>query len=133
MANIVLRLLLCAIGMFSLGIAIQFWTDPMGMAPGFGLMAEETIGRATLRADMGAIFSFFGLASVAAALSNRGKLLLAPLLLVTLALVGRIITVVVEGPPTGAGFTPMIIDVVIISLFVLGYYHLRADRPEFAD
>ncbi|OYX89254.1 MAG: hypothetical protein B7Y78_14650, partial [Caulobacter sp. 35-67-4] len=90
--RVVVRGLVGAVGVLGLLLAAMFLLRTEPAAAKFGLQALGPLGLASLRADMVALFGAVGILSLMGAVRDRGDLLLAPLILLGLALAGRMIS-----------------------------------------
>ncbi len=126
MIQVILRGLIGLGGVLLLFIASQYWMDPTGPAAQLGVTAQNLLGTATLRADLGAFFATTGIFCLAAAILNRGRLMTAPILLFGLALAGRLLTVVLDGRFEGDTF-PMTVEAVFLVVFLSGRFALGSD------
>ena len=91
----------------------------------FGLSIETTLGESTLRGDMTAFFYVTALSLAWGGWKRRGDVLLPALGLFGIALIGRIINLVVEGPYQG-WMIPMSVEalhciVIIIAMRAWGW------------
>lgn len=121
MGRTVLRGLVGLLGVLGLLIALQIWLNPAGPAAKLGVQAMVPLGLATIRADMGGFFGAVGILAVLAAFKGQGKLLTAPLLLVALALTGRVIAVVMDtNGLTPDMVQPMVTEAVLVVAFAAG-------------
>jgi hypothetical protein len=100
-------------------ITSQLWLNPAGPAAKLGVAAMGPLGLATIRADMGGFFGAVGILAVWAAFKGQGKVLTAPLLLVALALTGRVIAVAMGGL-TPDMVEPMVTEAVLVVAFAAG-------------
>lgn len=119
MGRTVLRGLVGLLGVLGLLIALQLWLNPAGPAAKLGVQAMGPLGLATIRADMGGFFGAVGILAVWAAFKGQGKVLTAPLLLVALALTGRVIAVAMDGL-TPDMVQPMVTEAVLVVAFAAG-------------
>lgn len=119
MIRLAMRVVLALAGAFFLLIAIRFWMTPETVAAQFALTPVGGLGLATLRADMGGFFAASALFALAAAILDRASLLIAPLLMVALALGGRVLTIAVSGYAPDM-LEPMVVEAVLVVLFALG-------------
>ena len=106
-------------GALGLLITLQLWLNPAGPAGQLGIAAMGPLGLATIRADMGGFFGAVGVLALWSAIKSDAKTLTAPLLLVALALTGRVITVAVSGL-TPEMVQPIVIEAVLVVTFALG-------------
>lgn len=117
--GLVVRVVVGVLGVLALLVALAFWFNPEMTAARLGIAAQDALGFATLRADLGGFFAGAGALSLAAAIRNSARLLTAPLLLVGLALTARIATAALSGfEPNMA--QPMVIEAVLLTVLVLG-------------
>lgn len=121
--QIVIRGLLGILGLAGVLIALRIWMAPEEVAAQLGVGANGPLGIATIRADMAGFFGGAGAISLFAAIRNRGRLLVAPLLLVAVALTGRVLTVALNGY-SEAMLPPMVIEAVLVAVFALGSWKL---------
>lgn len=118
--QLVLRVLVGIAGLLGLLIAARMWMVPAEVAEQLGVAAASPLGLATIRADMGGFFGAGGLFALAAAIKARGGMLLPSVVLIALALTGRLIAAVMNGfvPEMGP---PMAIEGALLVLFVAGW------------
>jgi hypothetical protein len=117
-----LNILRAAIGLSGLLfviLAAGFLYDPAHAASRLGVGPLSPLGTATLRGDFFAFFAVGGLLSIAGAVCNDSRWLLAPLLLIALTLSGRLITVAIIGFDPAMG-PPMAVEAVMAVLLFLG-------------
>jgi hypothetical protein len=119
MVRTVLRGLIGLIGVLGLLLALQLWLNPAGPAAKLGLMATGPLGLASIRADLGGFFAGAGLLALMGAVRGQARLLTAPLLLTSLALAGRVVTVAFNGL-TPDMVQPMVVEAVLIVILALG-------------
>jgi hypothetical protein len=119
MATIV-RILIGVIGALALLLAARLWLDPAMPAAQLGVAPLGELGLATIRADLGGFFGAAGLFALAAALRNDARLVLTPLVLVGLALTGRLVTAASIGLPQPT-IMPIAVEAVLVVLFVAGW------------
>ncbi|CAN5615310.1 hypothetical protein BH10PSE5_BH10PSE5_01840 [soil metagenome] len=119
MLRLLPRLLVGAIGVLALIGALRIWTDPAIPAATLGLSPIGGLGLATLRADVGGFFGGMGAFALAAAIRNDRRLVTVPLVLVSLALVGRLITAGVEGLAPNM-VMPMAVEATLAVLLAIG-------------
>lgn len=126
MIRTALRVLVGLVGVLALLIALRLWIDPTAPAAQLGLTGNGLLGQATLRADVAGFFGAAGLLSLLAAWLGQARLLTAPLLLITLALTGRLITVVISGYAPEM-LQPMVIEAVLLAILLAGRRALARD------
>jgi len=118
-----MRLVLTAIiflgGLLFTFIAAGFLVQPENQAAGFGIAATTNTGLAAIRGDMTAFFAITGLSMLYGAWKRNGDILLIPAFMLGCALLGRIITMFVNGTDEGF-FEPMVIEAVFIIICLLG-------------
>ena len=114
----VLRALVGLIGVLALLVAARLWIGPEAPAAALGLKADGLLGLATLRADVGGFFAAGGLFALAGAIRGEGRLLTPPAVLLGLALVGRLVTVAVDGYAAPM-LPPMIIEAVLVAILLI--------------
>jgi hypothetical protein len=117
--KLVLRIVLGLAGLLFVVMALAFWADPATPAARLGIEAANALGTSSLRADMAAFFGVAGGLTLLAAVRSNARLLTAPLLMIAIALTGRIITVIVEGY-TPEMMQPMVIEAVLLGLLAAG-------------
>ncbi len=125
-AQILLRIVVALFGALMLFVASQYVIDPEVPARTLGLVGEGTLGRASLRADLGAFFGTIGIFCLAAAALNKRRLMTAPVLLIAIALAGRILTVLLDGQSEG-DLVPVGAEAVFLAVFLTGRFGLAAD------
>ena len=118
--KLVLRVLVGIAGLLGVLVAARMWLAPAEVAAQLGVAASSPLGLASIRADMGGFFGAGGLFALAAAIKGRGGMLLPSVVLVGLALTGRLVAVAINGfvPEMGA---PMAIEAALLVLFVAGW------------
>jgi len=116
----VLRAAIGLAGVLGILVAVRLWLAPGEVAGQLGLSPTGPLGLATLRADMGGFFAAGGVLALIAAVRGRGDLLVAPLLLIGLALAGRVFTVVASGYSSDM-VPPIAIEAVLVMLLAAGW------------
>lgn len=116
---VVVRVLVGVAGLLALVLAAAFLFDPATAALRFGIAPQEPLGFSTLRADFGGLFGTAGLLAIAAGVRNNARLLTAPLLLIGIALIGRMLTIAVSGYEASM-MQPIAVEIVLVSLFAAG-------------
>lgn len=122
------RILVGLIGLLSLLSTIRHWFWIEALISERGLQAIGDIGRANLRADIGGIFLGIGMFAMIAAWQQSRLWLTATILLVGGALLGRFVSVTIDGvsPPVGA---PIIVEAIVIAILAFAY-RLWSKKPE---
>ncbi len=118
--QVIVRGLVALVGLFSLLVAVLLWVRPEAIAATMGLTAEGPVGLGTLRADIAGFFAGVALFSLLAAVRNDGRLLRPALLLLVLALAGRVLNLVMTGGGS-ALVQPMVIEIVLIVILGVGW------------
>ncbi len=117
-----MRLLLTALiflgGIMFLVLGIGFLVDPAASGADFGLASDGNQGLATMRADMTAFFVVAAVTMMVGAWRRNGDLLLVPAGLMALALTGRIVGVIVDGPWDGF-WQPMLVEGVTVVVLLI--------------
>lgn len=115
-----LRIIVGIAGVLGLLVAARLWMAPAEMAGQLGLSPTGPLGLATIRADMGGFFAAGGAFALAAAIKGRGSLLLPSVVLIALALFGRLVAAAINGFTPEMG-PPLAIEAVLLTLFVIGW------------
>lgn len=118
--QLVLRVIVGIAGLLGLLVAARLWMAPAELAAQLGVASTGPLGLATIRADMGGFFAAGGAFALAAAIKARGGLLLPSVVLIALALTGRIVAIVMNGFAPEMG-TPMAIEAVLLIVFAAGW------------
>ena len=115
----VMRLVIGLIGLFNIAIGLGFLLNPAQLAGQFFLSPMGTQGLATLRADFPGFFITGGAFALIGAVKKDGNALAVPLLLLTIAIIGRSVSLAMDGTAPTA-YPPMIIEAVMIAALLLG-------------
>jgi hypothetical protein len=118
-----LRVVVGVIGLLGVLIAARMWMAPAEAAGQLGIAAQGPLGIASIRADMAGFFGGAGLLALLAAVRNRSALLLAPLLLIAIALSGRLLTVAQNGYTEDMA-VPIAVEAVLLAVFAVGRIRL---------
>jgi hypothetical protein len=121
--TMVLRGVVGIVGLLGILIAARIWMAPTEFAAQLGVEPAGPLGLATIRADMAGFFGGAGAFALFAAFKGRGGLLVAPLLLIGIALAGRLLTVALDGF-TQEMASPMAIEAVLLVVFAAGWKFL---------
>jgi arylsulfatase/uncharacterized sulfatase len=121
------RLLLGTVGILALLIASRFWLAPAEAAAQFALAPQGVAGLGTIRADMAAFFAAAGGLSLVAAVRRESRWLWPVLLILSLALGGRILNLLLAGGGPGV-IPPMVVEAVLIAIVLLGMRLLPKTR-----
>ncbi len=108
---LMLRALLFVGGLFFVLMGIRFLLDPVSAGADFGIPPQGTLGLASIRADMTAFFIVAGGCLVWGAYARKGVPLLVSAALMGIALVGRIVTLAIDGPHD-LFWQPMVVEAV---------------------
>jgi hypothetical protein len=114
------------VGLFNIVLGLGFLIDPAQAGLRFFLTSLGTEGLATLRADFTAFFVTGGTFALIAAWRARRWPLLVPLTLLSIAIFGRVISLVADGAPRIA-FTPMVAEASMIAILALGWRYFDAE------
>jgi hypothetical protein len=116
----VVRILIGVVGLFNILIGLSFLFNPAKMASQFALSPLGTQGMATMRADFPAFFLTGAIFALIGAWRADAKPLLVPLVLLSLALFGRFVSIALDGiAPTT--MEPMVAEVAMLTVLGLGY------------
>ena len=110
---VISRVLVALIGAVFLSVGASLIFNTAEVAATMGLPNMDAAGYGTVRADIAGFFIGGGLISVVAAFRKTPSLLWPVQLLVGIALLGRIFTLLVDGP-VAAGWESMGIEVAIL-------------------
>ncbi len=123
MMTLILRIILGVAGALGLLIGARMWMDPVKVGEMMGLSGAGPLGQATLRADVGGFFAAVGLLVLAGAIRNQARLFTAPVLMIALALSGRLFAAAVNGVDPMA-IRSMVVEAVLVCLFAVGRLRL---------
>lgn len=118
--TMVLRALVGVAGLLGVLVASQMCMAPEEAAAQLGVAATGPLDLDSIRADMGGLFGAGGVFALAASFKSSGGLLLAPVVLVGLALAGRLVAMAVNGFVSEMG-PPLVIEVVLCPVFAAGW------------
>lgn len=108
------RILAGLAAIFGIFVGLGFLIDPVKWGAAFFLSPNGIPGLAVLRADMTAFFLVSGVLAAVAAWRQNPTLLIAPIMLYATAIIGRAISLAVDGVTPGA-FTPMIVEAALVA------------------
>lgn len=114
----VMRVVIGLIGLFNIAIGLGFLLNPAQLAGQFFLSPIGTQGLATLRADFPGFFITGGVFALIGAARKDAGALLVPLLLLAIAIIGRGISLAMDGTAPTA-YPPMIVEAVMIAALLL--------------
>ena len=115
------RILVGLMALFFGSMGVGFWLKLETQALGFGLQnaveASNLVGRAAVRADFGSFFLTVALLCAYAAWKRNGAAAVGAALLFGIALLGRIVSVLLDGPAPGGVF-PMGVEAVSVAILL---------------
>lgn len=123
MMQLLARILVGVAGLLGVLVALRIWMAPEEVAAQLGIGPLSPLGLATIRADIAGFFGAGGALSIFAAVRNRAGLLTPPLLLIGLALAGRILTGATTGF-TNEMVPPIAIEAGLLVILALGRWQL---------
>ena len=115
-------------GLFLVALAVSFLMEPNVAAATLGVGAIEPYGIAALRGDFAGFFGAAGVLTLYASYRSDPRYLIAPLLLTTLAVAGRLITFIANGHDHTM-WAPIVIELVIIKILFFGRRALVPTPP----
>jgi hypothetical protein len=118
---LVSRLLVGLIGLASLLAVWSHWFDIAMLAPERGIHAVDDIGRANIRADVGGLFLCIASFALIAAWQCSRTWLIVVFALVGSALLGRFVSVAIDGFSARVG-TPMLVEAIVIAVLGVAYW-----------
>jgi hypothetical protein len=113
-----MRIAVGLVGAFNLLLGMGFLFSPVQLAARFALSPVGTQGLATIRADFPAFFITGAIFAMVGAWRADPKPLLIPLVLLSLALSGRFISIAIDGM-VSTTFPPMIAEALMIGIILL--------------
>jgi hypothetical protein len=119
----VVRLVVGLAGLLSMLLAVRFFQNPAVPAALLGIAPLGELGTATLRGDFGAFFGACGILALAAAIRNSAALLTAPLLVIAIALTGRVVSYALDGGGSLV-LQPMLVELTLLVVFGSGWWTL---------
>lgn len=122
------RILIGVIGLFALLGVSQHWFSLDAVAAERGMQAIGAIGRANLRADVGGLFLGIGCLSLFAAARQDRSALLATATLLGATLLGRIVSLAIDGYSARVG-PPIFVEAVVLVL-LCATYRVWREKPE---
>lgn len=125
---LVSRLLVALIGLLSLFSVYQHWFDVASLANARGIEAVGTTGNANIRADIGGLFLAISVFAFVAAWKRSTTWLAATWLLPALALLGRLVSLALDGGSSRV-YEPIVVEAIILSLLG-GIYLYWKKLPE---
>ncbi len=113
-----MRAVVAIIGLFSLLIGLGFLLNPEKLAAAVFIAPVGTQGLATLRADFTGFFIGVSLFAIYGAWKGDAKVLLVPLVMLGLALLGRMISMARDGIVATTA-APIVIELVMVASLLL--------------
>lgn len=96
-----MRLILTALvflgGLFFILLGLGYLFQPAETAAGFGIAATDGLGKATVRADLTALFCVTGITMMWGAWKRSGDILLVPAMVMGFAMAGRLVDAATSG------------------------------------
>lgn len=125
------RPIVALMGLASIGMALALWVGMDGVLPRLGIapndLAGGLVGRATVRADIAGLFGGMGLAMLIAAQRLSRTWTNAVLIFASLAITGRIISLIMDGAPVLV-WPPILIEAISIMILLWFRSSLPAGR-----
>lgn len=119
--NIILRILVAIIGAVALLGVAQHWFSLDAVFAERGMQAVGDIGRANLRADVGGLFLGIGALTLFAAIRQHRGALIAAMVLLSATLVGRFVSIAIDGFSAPVA-PPIIVEAVLIAILGVAYW-----------
>lgn len=116
---VLLRAVLFVGGLFYVLMGLGFLLDPVGSGADFGIAPQGTTGLASIRADMTAFFLVAGGCLIWGAWARKGDPLLVSAALMAIALIGRLVTLALDGPHD-LFWQPMLVEGITVILALIG-------------
>lgn len=116
---VLLRAVLFVGGLFYVLMGLGFLLDPVGSGADFGIAPQGTMGLASIRADMTAFFLVAGGCLIWGAWARKGDPLLVSAALMAIALIGRLVTLALDGPHD-LFWQPMLVEGITVILALIG-------------
>jgi hypothetical protein len=122
------RILVGLIGVLSLVSVHQHWFRMDSLMAERGFQAIGDIGRANIRADIGGLFLAISIFALIAAARQNRMWLSATIILTGGALLGRFVSIAIDGYSPCIG-SPMIIEAVVLVIYGFAYW-AWGEKPE---
>jgi len=119
------KLLVALVGLFSLAMGLMAWVQPAQISEIVGLNPNGTLGMHSLRGDVGAVFLASAIGCMLALFKGKVAGLKLPIIIYSFVLIGRLISLVINGSGEGV-MTPIIVEVVLIGASVFAYKTLKS-------
>ncbi|MFA5966210.1 MAG: hypothetical protein WC804_19525 [Sphingomonas sp.] len=128
MKNVV-RGVVALVGLFNLLLGLSFLFKPALGAERFFLTPIGSQGMATIRADFTAFFVTGAIFALLGAWRTWRTPLLVPMILLFIAISGRVVSLVLDGA-AGSAYPPMMVEAIMIAVLALGWRSFDAEpRP----
>jgi hypothetical protein len=114
------RIWVSIIGLLSILTVLPHWFRVDGLVDERGVQAVGLIGRANVRADIGGIFLAIGILALIASYRRSTSWLLATIIVPASALLGRFISLGLDGYEQRV-LQPIIVELIVLSLLALAY------------
>lgn len=115
------RALVVLMGLGALLITLALWLQPQTVMPKIGLsatdLAQGLVGRATVRADIAGLFGGMGIALLLAGLRKSRQWTNATLLFTSCAILGRFVSLALDGQ-SPQSWPPIMIEAAIIMILL---------------
>lgn len=125
----VLRAAIGLLSLFFVVIGIGFLVVPAKLAAAFFVSPLGSQGLATLRADFTGFFVGVAVFALVGAWRGEARILLVPMLMVGLALFGRVVSILIDGMAPTA-IQPMVVEAVTLGVLALGYRRFAAEARQ---
>lgn len=118
------RILVAIIGLLSLLSVYTHWFDVASLAKTRGIAATGAMGAANIRADIGGLFLAIALFAFIAAWKRSPSWLLATWLLPACALLGRFVSLAIDGAGPNI-VEPMVVEAIILAILGSIYFYWK--------
>ena len=112
---IVPRILVGLVAALFLIMGLGFWFALDQTVTSFAITPDNILGRASIRADFGALFFGVGLMSAMACWRRSRTYAFGALLLLSIAISGRVVSILLDGAAPG-GTEPMVVEALSIAI-----------------
>jgi hypothetical protein len=111
---------LALIGLVFLGLGLNFMFNPVTMAAGFGLVAEDVSGVNSIRGDLGGLFLAMSMMMAAGLATSQRLWFLAVAVLVGCIALGRLLGFVLDGI-AGNNVPAFLFELVLVPILVMAH------------
>jgi hypothetical protein len=111
------RILVALMGLVSILMMLNLWLHMGSVTGQLGIAPEGIVGRATVRADIGGLFGGIGVFCLMAAWKQSRMWALGALVLVSVAVLGRFVAVLMDGSGPGV-WGPIGVEAVTIAILL---------------